>query len=396
MRATLATLALAALLFGCRTPAQRAAEIMASPGATPLQRLRAQALLAARGGLSPENAFFPIGLYDVPLEALDQAAAAGFNTIVNGDKDNPAYLARCEALGLRLVPYVRLGAIEQDTSRAAGQRALWAWYLFDEPDINQWPADKIAAGFEALRKADPSRPIFLVVWAPPRYAEFMSSCDVFGVTPYPIVKLDARENDLRRVGCWLDAARRQADGRPVWAILQAFWAEPHWPRNPTAQEWRAMVYIAVNHGASGLVAFGYKSGDQPLPCHKPLWEAIARANAELAALRAAIVQPPIPAACAVRREDWAPFDDDPSVRRRSPLDCSLRRLPGARMLIAVNPDPWPKTASLDLGPTFAAPANDVELFADPSRGPVNLPANRRLELDFNPFEARLFLLPVLR
>jgi len=396
MRPALLLLALASLLCGCQTPAQRAADVMASPGATPLQRLQAQTLLMGHGGAAPENAFFPLGLYDVPLDALDQTAAAGFNVVVNGDKDNPLYLARCEALGLRLVPYVRLDAIEQDVARAAGQRALWAWYLFDEPDINQWPADRIAAGFDALRKADPTRPIFLVVWAPPRYGEFMSSCDVFGVTPYPIVKLDARENNLRRVGAWLDAARHQAAGRPVWAILQAFWAEPHWPRNPTPEEWRAMVYLAVNHGAGGVLTFGYKSGGQPLPNHEPLWEAVRRVNAELGALRAVLLQPPVPAACAVRYKEWAPYDDDPAVRRRPPLDCSLRRLPGACLLIAVNPDPWPKTASLDLGSSFAPPNTGVELFADPNRGPVNLPSTRRLELDFMPFEVRIFLLPVVR
>ena len=85
---------------------------MLDPATSPREELRLEQRLIALGPESDRflpEAFFPIGLYDVPEEALPEIAAAGFNTVVDGGKD-ASYLARAQAVGLRVIPYIDTGA----------------------------------------------------------------------------------------------------------------------------------------------------------------------------------------------------------------------------------------------------------------------------------------------
>ena len=85
------------LLAGCLSPESRAHRLaarMLAPETTARERLRYRQNLIALGAAAwpyLDLAFFPIGLYDVPEDALPAAAAAGFNLIVNGD-NTPSYL----------------------------------------------------------------------------------------------------------------------------------------------------------------------------------------------------------------------------------------------------------------------------------------------------------------
>jgi len=376
------------LLSGCAsraTLARRIAGKMLDPATSPKKSLLCRQRLIALAPDSDEllaNAFFPIGLYDVPESALQQIAAAGFNLVVNGGKDAP-YLNRAEAAGLRVIPYIRLSKMAEDIARVGRAGALFAWYLLDEPDLNRMPPEEYSRLARQLRKLDQARPIYLTVSSPGRYDDFMAECDIFAPNPYPIRHLDPEKNDLRYVAAVLDFARETAGTRPVWAIIQAFWAEPWWMRNPTPQELRAMVFMALNHGADGIIYFSYKSGDHPLTEHAELFEAIRHINGQLRALRGALLAKPVENA--VRMTPLVKNDEIPEP---GPMDYSLRRFGQAELLIAVNPDPRHREVRIVFPEEDRARAW-VELFTE-GELPPKLLFRDQDTFTFDPHQVRLF------
>jgi hypothetical protein len=387
---------LCALLSGCASsggPAEQATREMLDPATSPRQALALEGRLMA---LAPESdrflpeAFFPIGLYDVPEEALPEIAAAGFNTVINGGKD-ASYLARAQAVGLRVIPYMDTAHMAADVASAAGRRTLFAWYLFDEPDLNALPAREYLELVELFRAVESRRPIFLTVQSPDNYSAYVAGCDILAVDPYPIQHREPELNDLRRVPQWIEAARAAAGPRPVWAILQAFFAEPRWPRNPTPQELRAMVFMALNHRASGILFFSYKSGDRPITQQAELFPAIARLVGEINALRGPLLAPTTPVDFNMEvLEEQIPAAASKAPEDRAPLDCSLRPFLDAQLFIAVNPDSWKKTVRLSM-PSSVMGKSLEELFPDsPPQQPLTVPHSYPFSITFEPFQTRIF------
>ena len=275
--------------------------------------------------------------------------------------------------------------------KVKSERAIFAWYLFDEPDLHKLPPERYHRLARQLRAADSRRPIFLTVWSPKRYQDFVQACDIFAPNPYVITRLDPHKNDLRAVGRSVDAARAAAGRRPVWAILQAFWAEPIWPRNPTPEELRAMAFIALNHGADGIIYFSYKSGGRPITQHGELFESIRQLNGQLRALRGVLLVRPKKGA--LRQEPVTKEAEQETAGSEAPspapLDCSVRRFSGGRLLIAVNPNPESREVRLFLsgdGATSIA----CELFTDAPADPITAAAGEPLTLSFKPHETRIF------
>jgi hypothetical protein len=392
-----------AAAWGCAGPGERAAGAFArmhAPDVTPREEiLLRQEIIALAPDSTPllSRLFFPIGLYDVPEEALFDVAAAGFNVVLNGDT-TPSYLSRAAACGLRVVPYIRTERMAEDVRNAQGAGPLFAWYLFDEPDLNGMAPEEYRRLSRALRDLDPARPIFLTVLSPRRYEEYAGECDIFATTVYPVRRAEEQENNLWPVAWATAAACRAARGRPVWSVVQAFFAAPTWERNPTPEEARVMAFLALNHGASGVLYFSYKSGHKPITEQTELYDGIVNLNAQLWALRGPLLTPPLrwrpelkvideEAAEGVR---LIQFEKKPTPMPAPPIDCSLRRFGKAHLLIAVNPDPWAKTVEIALpaGPAFS---RINEIYGDPEDsikdGSVK---GGRIELDFGPHDVRLF------
>jgi len=374
------------LLAGCFSPESRAHRLaarMLAPEATARETLRCRQKLIALGAAAYpylDLAFFPIGLYDVPESALPAVAAAGFNLIVNGD-NTPSYLDRAEAGGMRVIPYIRLDNMAADAERFRDEPRVFAWYLYDEPDLNGMPPRTYKRLARKLRKLDPDRPIFLTVLSPARYDEYVAPCDILAPNPYPIIHEESERNELRWVGVAVDAAREAAGRRPVWAVVQAFHGPPIWRRNPTPDELRAMVFLALNHGANGIVYFSYRSGNRPITGHRDLFRTIAETNARIRALRGALLVPP--SSNGVQVED---AEDGPP-----PVDVSLRDLGHARLLIVVNPDPRPKSAELYLDETQTS-LKVLAVFDDGDAASFRLPPGEPLRIWFEPFQVHVLML----
>jgi Beta-galactosidase len=389
MKNKLTILILAAIIFlsGCAsqaTLARRTAARMGDFGLTPLERLRAQEELIGMGPVAERylaDAFFPIGIYDVPEDYFDEVAAAGFNLLINPNMDM-GDLSKAEAAGLRIIPYINLEKMEEEVARAQGHSAVMAWYLFDEPDLNKMPPETYRAHAERLRKLDPTRPIYLTLWSPKRYRDFVPVCDIFAPNPYPITHLLAEDNRLQIVGMALDIARQGAPGKAIWAIMQSFWAEPHWPRNPTPQELRAMVYLALNHGARGIIHFSWKSGDRPLIKHPALWAEIKKLNGEIRALKGALLVPPTWPPDIRRMREFTPHP-----LTQTGLDIAFRPYGRVWLLTIVNPHPTPK--QLPLAHEYLVGKTLKPLF-DTEAKPVMLEVGKEHALEFQGYEVKVF------
>ena len=265
--------------------------------------------------------FFPYGVYGgVPADELPRIKAAGCNMVLTYDS-NPdslrTLLAKAQEVGLRVVvaapsPFVGKLPAEADNLREVVRSlrrapALLGWYLDDEPDGKGTDPALVRAVHDVVVEEDPDHPTWVVFDHPAVYDRYADVCDVFMVDPYPI--LDKRQ-PLTKVADWIETARRAvADGKPVIGVPQAFGWEiiKNVPKanyvTPTAEEYRAMVYLSLAHGAKGLVAYCYHVYTEHdaakswpwvlggyLPDKQPkLWDEMTRLAGEVKALTPALL-----------------------------------------------------------------------------------------------------------
>jgi hypothetical protein len=190
----------------------------------------------------------------------------------------------------------------------------------DEKEYQGWglglhPVYDIQAQYREMKKADPSRPVFLQLskavatdgkfvgrgdrdGKAEDYPQYILGSDVVSYDIYPVANGQAKE--LALVGDGLDNLKKWGSGtRPLLMILEAgygqTWATP-------AQQ-RAMAWIAVNHGAQGIVWFVHRwegegaerklySTKMPLK-YPEIGASLKRINTELQQLAPVIYQPPV-------------------------------------------------------------------------------------------------------
>jgi len=136
--------------------------------------------------------------------------------------------------------------------------ALLAWHSVDEPGPRTTP-EKLLRIANLVRQLDPYHPVWIneaTFWNDSMdYArQAQPACDVFSVDHYPVPDLG-----VATVATW--AERLSEIGRwrkPQWLWLQAFGAIEWWSREPTPDEERAMVYLALIHDTRGIMYFVYR------------------------------------------------------------------------------------------------------------------------------------------
>jgi hypothetical protein len=268
--------------------------------------------------------FFVRGWYsDGDPARLRRLAAGGFNAVLDyGMTARPiettrAYLDEARRLDVAVILCVndvypsatyreQLGewrgnaAILEGVVRAFRDHpAVLAWYQNDE--LPPEKKDEIAAYSRRIRELDPRRPQLMVHHRPPAMPAFLDAADLFGIDHYPVP-----QHGPEAVGRLFDEARAAVRARPLWAVLQNFaWyqhKDPEKPivagdlateraRLPTAAEWRdgrppteaevrAMAYLALVHGAEGLLFWCLYNLDF-LPDRAERWAAACRLGAEL-------------------------------------------------------------------------------------------------------------------
>jgi hypothetical protein len=202
--------------------------------------------------------------------------------------------------------------------------------------------------YERVRNADPNHPCYIVLCNMSELRYFLDITDVMGVDPYPIP-----QSPVTRVSDWMEWSNRATGGlMPTWLVPQAFaWYQHHPPgsdraripteedlrtgRAPTREEARCMTYLALAHGAKGLIYWCYYNL-RVLPQYAEMWGWMQEIGAEVQALSPMLLSP----------QDLGPVPGEPESIA---LHTRLKRHDGRLYLIAVNAGPEPADVTFDLG-----------------------------------------------
>jgi hypothetical protein len=268
--------------------------------------------------------FFPLGFYGDDPSAL---AGTPFNFITGGG-DPGAMLDQCQKLGI--MTHVALEGLARahvpESAPLVARRhkdhpALFGWYLCDEPDHSRWnvPPAEIRAIHKLLRREDPNHPTWIVVmpWADSNLYQYAGTCDILSSDVYP--DLGKKPVDVLSLAKAMDVMMTAHPG-PVWMV-------PLSDPKASPGEQTAMTYIALAHGATGIVHWELRSAR----ANEAFWRLLVETAKEIQALAPALLSETAKEAAKV---------SDPKVH------AILKEGPDGRTLVTVNasPDPLPGVA----------------------------------------------------
>jgi hypothetical protein len=226
--------------------------------------------------------FFPVGFYcgwPSSVTMPEEEAVRGFNLLSpywsidkKGRKDRLEFMDRCAELGIKVnynlcsvaggggvtsshgIPMSReekMKLLRKEVETMRNHPALLAWYISDEPEGQGMPADSLQAAYDLIRNLDPYHPVTIVFMAPKMAIGYKNVMDIVMTDPYPIPNGPVTEvEDYMKV---LNGYFQHE--KPVWLVPQAFGGDEWWTREPNPAEVRAMSYLGLVNGASGLQYF---------------------------------------------------------------------------------------------------------------------------------------------
>jgi hypothetical protein len=261
--------------------------------------------------------FFPIGLYHVNsaiiediesynaihglpnrsiLEHLQDIKDHGFNSVVHswGFPDDVFRGLLVEA-GLYWSPEIGwTGSAALRTlveTHKQDPYLLW-WYSIDEAVGAE--LDKAIQDRAMFEEVDPYHPVAAATNKPDNFGDYLQAFDILMPTAF----------GTSVVADWTEGSLQAGQGRvPVWPVLQGFGMNPS--DVPTPEKMRSFAFLALTHGATGLLWFtyahpfegfegepGYRDGWWYLP-ETPLWDEFALLNQEVNDLAPVLLSPSV-------------------------------------------------------------------------------------------------------
>jgi len=224
--------------------------------------------------------FFPIGVWLQNPAHARAYRSIGVNTYVALWKGpTPGKLRQLRAAGMHAIVRQTPDSLDPEF-----RDTVIAWFLRpDEPDNAQpkkggegydppVPPEEMARRYAALKRRDRSRPVYLnlgqgVAWDgwvgrgprtghPEDYPAYLEAADIASFDIYPVTSTRKPvAGRLELIGRGIERLHRWADrGQGIWAVIGA--SGIHNPaRKPSPAEIRAQVWMAVVHGAEGVIYF---------------------------------------------------------------------------------------------------------------------------------------------
>jgi len=213
--------------------------------------------------------FFPLGLYVVQYlsdtSQLDEIRNSPFDTLMNYNINSGTnaqitnYLNQLQSRNLKLIfslvkdqGLMDINATTQKVTTFKNHPAIISWYMNDERGLEY--LGELEALYQKVRELDKNHPVWSVNCRKYVLIGEAHTTDILGVDPYPI------PGPITLVSQMADWAKDAGRGyRPLWLVPQIFdWSDyGRKARPPTREEMRAMTYLAVNHGARGLIYYSY-------------------------------------------------------------------------------------------------------------------------------------------
>lgn len=325
--------------------------------------------------------FFPLGWYTSPREDyLLEVADSPFNCLLAygtnhvGKNAMLRYLDLMQSKGLKLIycmndVYPTATDFEgkqwegaegnEAIARAViqaykGHPAILAWYLNDELPISLIPS--LEGYHQLFQTLDPGHPCYIVLCNAKDLAPLQHTTDVLGVDSYPIP-----HDPITSVNERVETALQAVHGvKPVWLVPQAFgWYQYHSKdpdrghtpmpeelrtgRAPTIEEIRCMTYLALTHGAKGLIYYCYYDF-RLLPQYPELWKEMKKLAGEIENLFPVLLSDDSPVPVVVH-------PGHPSIHAK------LKQTGDRLYLLAVNSSTESVEAVFDLQRNFAGQAD---------------------------------------
>jgi hypothetical protein len=221
---------------------------------------------------------FPLAVWLQHPTNAPRFRAAGINTFAGlWEGPTAAQLDVLQQSGMAVI------CAQNELALRRGDTNIIAWMHNDEPDNAQSrgarlgfgspvPPEKIIADYRRMKTADPSRPVLLnlgqgVAWDgwygrgrrtnhPEDYPEYLKGCDIASFDIYPVNHTSQEvAGNLWFVARGVERLRNWTEDRkPVWACIECTGIRET-GRKPTTEEVRAEVWMALIHGARGVVYF---------------------------------------------------------------------------------------------------------------------------------------------
>ena len=230
-------------------------------------------------GLPKDPKFFPIGVWLQSPHNSKRYQEIGVNLYV-GLYGGPTkeQLQALDAAGMRTI------CAQNEVGLAHPGKTIVAWMHDDEPDNAQAakigygppiPPHTIVESYEAMRKADRTRPVMLnlgqgAAWDgwhgrgnrtnhPEDYPEYAKGCDLVSFDIYPVThdkpavkgKLEFVGKGVQRLVDWTQQRK------PVFACIETTHVENTAAR-PSPEQMRSEVWMAIACGASGIIYFAHE------------------------------------------------------------------------------------------------------------------------------------------
>ncbi len=313
-------------------------------------------------GPPTDPAFFPLAVWVQSPSNAPRYHDIGINLYValwNGPTEEK--LDALDAAGIKAICNQDLRFKDRDT--------IIGWMHGDEPDNAQSlgpdqgygppiPTSDIVESYQRHREADPDRPILLnlgqgVAWDgwhgrgvrtnhPEDYPEYVKGCDIASFDIYPAShdreavagKLWYVPHGVDRLRTWTE------DKKPVWCCIETTRIS-NLERKPTPAEVRSEVWMALIHGAKGIIYFCHQFEPQFIEAgflaDEEMTREVANINCRIKELAPMLNSPDIPGAATVT-----------SSSDETPIDFAVKQSPTATYLLTASMRPGNATGSFTL------------------------------------------------
>lgn len=285
--------------------------------------------------------FFPLGLYSYAHQQhLEEIQRCGMNTILSESEGSREYLDDLLKHNLKILLQARGTIVGPDDeagirARAAADGRVTSLrnhpallgYWTDEAEGEGAPVNRMLLGYNVFKGLDPDHPFMACLCNRENFGPYSAVADGIVPDPYP-----SPHSPVSVVAGTMDAAARAIEGnKPVWIIPQAFdWhvaatgeVAPGEVFRPTGEEMRCMTYLALLHGAKGVLYWASDSGKCDIVNFPERWKALQETASEVAWLSPVIERP---------KEDLRATVEPPDA----PVDIGIWRDGDAWYVIAAN------------------------------------------------------------
>lgn len=323
--------------------------------------------LSAQLPVIADPGFFPIGVWLQQPRHAKEYKNAGVNLYIGlWDGLDQAQLTDLKSAGMKVMCDQNSFALGKLTDTT-----IYGWTEYDEPDNAQWNATTnqydpciapsvVINTYNGIKAKDPSRPVFLnlgqgvsnIDWIGrgtctgktemyPVYKEgYIKGCDIISFDIYPVNNTDATSGKLWYVPKGVDSLMMWGEAKkPVWCWIEVTKIDSkNSKRQPTPEEVKAEVWMALIHGATGFGYFCHSwtpaLNDAALLSDAVMLPAVTAINKEITSL-----------APVLNSKSTSGYASVTSSNSAVPIDIMTKNVGAANYLFAVGMRPGTTTAT---------------------------------------------------